>query len=1530
MSAKNEDWDVKRREVEFDEYWKLRRKFLRTHKDKFPEDLLNCLAQIFIDVELLGCSYPQRTMDLVKELSQDIPAKYIYTIENPKKKSQKTFVEASEAASSKIKECTDEISTVAEESTSNTLDHISNATYFIDQSPSKKRSKKDKKLDAEENTLPNATKKSVSNTIDYNSQSNEVSIFRRYFEELYFEEIQSEKLKTEPHFEEMPPKRLKSKSHFEEMPSERLKTESCCKEIQSERIKTEPHFEEMPPERLKSKPHFEEMPSETLKTESCCKEIQSERIKTEPHFEEIQSERLKTERDVSFEYQDKSYGDIIIWERPGDDEFTTLKISVRLSGKTLKWRYSKNENSCECFMYIDSEKLCSNTNVTKKTARKSAVNTALKKLRKCYYTVKVKNGSGIDPVVIAVEIKQDSLPDRTGSICTETKFIVDWPGDNFEKSDQVTVELTSPIVETQVNQEVLGWKINNSKTYKITTLCQRVFKHLLQKDILQNDIVFLDFSTQDRALIQKIAHNMGLNPRKLSMEKGKIVVSRKVNVQNFIKQLNKLGGVTEKYELVKPTDKKFVLRQYFEEIQSKKLNAEPYFEKIQSEKLNAELYFEEIQSEKLNADPYFEEILSEKLNADPYFEEIQSEKLNADPYFEEIQSEKLNAESYFEEIQSEKLKTKPYFNEIQSERLKTEKEVSLKDQYNQYIDIVLLERPGDDIFTTLEVSASVSGKTLKWNYCKKEKLWEVSVNIESRKLSCITKSTKIEARNLAANIALEKLRKWCYTVKVNKKLKTKPYFEETPPKRLKIEANVSLKDQDNPFRDIVLWERPGDDPITMLKMSIKLSGKVLECKYSKEKNFWKCCMNINSQELSCSNLSLTKIGTAESAADIALEKLRKCCYTVKVTEGSGIDPVVTAMKIKKESLPDWTGSICTEKILMVNWPDDSFGKSDQGTVELMSPIVDTQINQEVYDLKIKKKIEIIVICERLLQTDNVLQTDIIFLGFLKKDRKLIRQIAGRMDLNCRKIKGKEKRKRLIVSRKVDIWRLVKQLNELGGVTAKYELVKPTNENYPQRTMDLVKELSQDDAAEYREEQKKKLQRKFVEPSEAASSEIKGCADKTSTVAEELNTLDHTSNATNFIDQSPKKCSRINKKLDAEKKSLSNNTKEPVSNAINHNFQSYEVSTFRRCFEELYFEEIQSEKLKTEPYFEEMPSKKIKTEPYFEEMLSERLKTEPYFEEIQSEKLKTESYFGEMPAKKIKTESYFEDVSSESLESLDSLEPCVGDIQSEILESDEDVSLEDQNNPYIDIVLWERPGDCEFEMLNYSVKLSGKALQWNFFKKKRLWECFMNINSHGLCRSTDSNKKAARNVAVTAALKKLRKCCYTVKVKVGVGIDPVVTAMDIMQESLPDDDWNGSDCIEKLMVGWVGDSLGNLGQDTMKAIVETQENQEGFGLKIKKAHEIIVNCEKLLETDNILQNDIVFADFPREDRMLIDKIAGKMDLNTRYYIGKLVVSRKVDVWRLVKQLNKLGGVTEKYELVKPTDKKFISLPASTDI
>jgi len=51
------DWDVDqyKTEHESDEHWELRRSFMLAHKEKFPEDQLVCLAQVFTNIEFLGC-----------------------------------------------------------------------------------------------------------------------------------------------------------------------------------------------------------------------------------------------------------------------------------------------------------------------------------------------------------------------------------------------------------------------------------------------------------------------------------------------------------------------------------------------------------------------------------------------------------------------------------------------------------------------------------------------------------------------------------------------------------------------------------------------------------------------------------------------------------------------------------------------------------------------------------------------------------------------------------------------------------------------------------------------------------------------------------------------------------------------------------------------------------------------------------------------------------------------------------------------------------------------------------------------------------------------------------------------------------------------------------------------------------------------------------------------------------------------------------------------------------------------------------
>lgn len=53
----DQSWDVEKYKAkhESENHWQFRKTFLLTHKNKFPEDRLVCLAQVFFNVEFMGC-----------------------------------------------------------------------------------------------------------------------------------------------------------------------------------------------------------------------------------------------------------------------------------------------------------------------------------------------------------------------------------------------------------------------------------------------------------------------------------------------------------------------------------------------------------------------------------------------------------------------------------------------------------------------------------------------------------------------------------------------------------------------------------------------------------------------------------------------------------------------------------------------------------------------------------------------------------------------------------------------------------------------------------------------------------------------------------------------------------------------------------------------------------------------------------------------------------------------------------------------------------------------------------------------------------------------------------------------------------------------------------------------------------------------------------------------------------------------------------------------------------------------------------
>lgn len=96
------NWDVNRYRADYEseEHWELRKAFIEAHKETFPEPELVCLAQVFTNIEFLGCKYPNKTMERVALLSRDVAAKFRDARSGRLKR---TFVGASDAASAKAK-----------------------------------------------------------------------------------------------------------------------------------------------------------------------------------------------------------------------------------------------------------------------------------------------------------------------------------------------------------------------------------------------------------------------------------------------------------------------------------------------------------------------------------------------------------------------------------------------------------------------------------------------------------------------------------------------------------------------------------------------------------------------------------------------------------------------------------------------------------------------------------------------------------------------------------------------------------------------------------------------------------------------------------------------------------------------------------------------------------------------------------------------------------------------------------------------------------------------------------------------------------------------------------------------------------------------------------------------------------------------------------------------------------------------------------------------------------------------------------
>ena len=56
----NTNWSIDQYRTKFEpaDHWDLKKEFMLAHKSLIEEERLICLAQVYVNIEILGCKYP--------------------------------------------------------------------------------------------------------------------------------------------------------------------------------------------------------------------------------------------------------------------------------------------------------------------------------------------------------------------------------------------------------------------------------------------------------------------------------------------------------------------------------------------------------------------------------------------------------------------------------------------------------------------------------------------------------------------------------------------------------------------------------------------------------------------------------------------------------------------------------------------------------------------------------------------------------------------------------------------------------------------------------------------------------------------------------------------------------------------------------------------------------------------------------------------------------------------------------------------------------------------------------------------------------------------------------------------------------------------------------------------------------------------------------------------------------------------------------------------------------------------------------
>lgn len=258
--------------------------------------------------------------------------------------------------------------------------------------------------------------------------------------------------------------------------------------------------------------------------------------------------------------------------------------------------------------------------------------------------------------------------------------------------------------------------------------------------------------------------------------------------------------------------------------------------------------------------------------------------------------------------------------------------------------------------------------------------------------------------------------------------------------------------------------------------------------------------------------------------------------------------------------------------------------------------------------------------------------------------------------------------------------------------------------------------------------------------------------------------------------------------------------------------------------------------------------------------------------------------------------------------------------------------EDLESDFIIVEYSENANESAMNILSRSSMLSKTPLSVVQSEGKKCGEIKTMLNIKGILTSeaSGSSSKISKEQAAVDALAKLKKQCYTIKIKTKFHSDQVIdkalvdsptTLEPASSTPLPND--NVGRKLMKLM-GWTGGGLGKDQQGMTQPIESTLKiSREGLGLATRNTGSFMKEIEKILRKykSDASNKDLVFSsEFTKDERKLIHLKAIRFHLKSQSY-GKdnerfIVLSKKRNIFEIFRELELSGGSNDKYELQEP--------------